>query len=491
MLGPSHVAASAHDVDFICQEGKTVKALKLVSLIALTFFLVTGAAVADHAAPAPRDHTYTCTGGNIPPGTYRSILVTGVCYMPVGTINVRKDLTVAPGALLDAVTPGDPVATPLLPATVLVGGDVSVGKGAVLFLGCSPNISCPKAVTYDRIGGNLTATGALGVVVHSVSIGGNFSLLGGGGGVIGGAETGVCGGNPATNTPAPVPPLWASDPSLGNGEGPGMPIPVYSDAEDNSIGGNLTIVGLQSCWLGSLRNQIGGSATIAHNTMGDPDAVEVENNLVGRDMTCRSNLPAVQFGDSGAAPNIVGRRAAGECGFGVVALNPPPEAMAGPGIPEHVAVSARSLGTYWGTHTQIGASVESVTFGTTTSGETLVGALNNDVLAGGGLTGTITVVPGSPTGSTGEFVLSTAHANGSSSFIAQDNCNCSFRGQAGTVTIRAYGTTSAKGTTSGTFLVISGGEGNGGLSTLAGYGTFTSRGEPAGTLRLVEHLRIT
>jgi hypothetical protein len=82
--------------------------------------------------------------------------------------------------------------------------------------------------------------------------------------------------------------------------------------------------------------------------------------------------------------------------------------------------------------------------------------------------------------------------DGSSTFTAIDNCSCSFDGQSGSVTIRAYGTTSASGATRGTFVVVSGGGPSGGdLSTLAGYGTFSSWGEPAGSLRLVEHLRIS
>jgi hypothetical protein len=55
--------------------------------------------------------------------------------------------------LLDAATPGDPAANPLLPTTVRVGGNVRVDRGAVLVMGCSPAGGC-TAVTYDRIAGN-------------------------------------------------------------------------------------------------------------------------------------------------------------------------------------------------------------------------------------------------------------------------------------------------------------------------------------------------
>lgn len=452
--------------------------------MSLAFAAVLG--VPGVAAESSTGRGYECTGSNggiIPPGTYRSMRITGVCYMPAGTIVIRGDLRIAAGALLDAVTPGDPSAgNPLLPATLLVKGNVSVGAGAVLLLGCSPNISCQEAITYDHVKGNLTADGALAVVLHSTAIDGDVSLRGGGGGNIGPS----CLGSFATNppTPAPVPPLWAADPSLANGEGPGMPVPVYSDVEDNAIGGDLSITGLHSCWLGTLRNRVGGNATFSHLSMGDPDAQEISQNLVGGNLTCRRNTPAVQFGEGGS-PNMVGGRASGECGFGVVLPNPAPGAGGGPSINEPISVRISSLKRYTGTRSQT-ANVTSITFGTTTSGEQLVGVLNDIVFAGHGLTGIGTVVD--PTAQNGgEGVLATIHPDGSSSFTAFDTCTCSFHGDTGTVVIRAYGTTSASGVTRGTFLITGA---SGGLARLVGYASFTSIGQPAGTLRLVEHLRM-
>ncbi len=457
-----------------------VRAITVASLLLFGVLAASGTASA-----SPVISGYTCSGGNVPAGTYSSITVTGVCSMSAGTIEVRGNVTVEPGALLDAVTPGDglavapppdfpiqllPSGTPLVPATLLVGGNVTVGAGGVLFLGCSPNISCPQAVTYDRIGGNLTASGALGVVVHSTSIGGNFTVSRGGGGpdVVDGVASGAC--DVAASAPAP----WGNDPSL-------VGTPVYTDAEDNSVGGNLSITGLQSCWLGALRNRVGGSMTVTDNTMGDPDATEIGTNLVSRDMSCSGNDPKVQYGDGGASPNMVGGAAQGECGFDVFVPSPAPEAMAGPGIYEHISVSAWSLGTSYGLHTQT-ANIASTTFATTDSGRTLNGALNTVSLTGSGITGS----------NQQEEVLSTGNTDGSSSFIAYDLCStCRFHDADGSATIEAYGTTSADGYTSGTFLVITGGAGNGGLSTLAGWGTFSSADEPSGVLRLVEHLKIT
>jgi hypothetical protein len=231
------------------------------------------------------------------------------------------------------------------------------------------------------------------------------------------------------------------------------------------------------------------------NTMADPDAMEVGSNLIGSNLTCFGNsaggVSTVQFGDGGAAPNMVGGWALGQCGFNVQVLNPAAEAGPG-GIPEHISVSTTSLRTFIGTHTQSGQSVETLPLGVTASGDTLAAQLNNVILGGSGLTGTLTVDTTLPPGSSGEAVATTTFPDGSEAFTAFDTCSvCSFEGQTGSTTIRAYGTTNTHGVTTGTFLITSGGAGNGGLSTLAGYGTFTSRGQAPGTLALVEHLALT
>ena len=455
------------------------------ALLALMIAPVLTASAAS-ASPAGGG-AYVCTGGKIAPGSYRSIIVTGICYMPKGTIRVRGNLTVAPGALLDAVTPGDPPRHPVVPATVRIGGNVFVGKGAVLVLGCSPNVSCasPPGISFDRIGGNLTALGSLGVVFQSVTIGGNATVLGGGGGAAGGANSGGC-----FNTKQfPIPAPWSEDAALSN---PKTGSPQYTDFEENSIGGNLTVTGQQTCWLGSLRNQVRGSLTYANNVTSDPDGMEINNNLMGGNMTCLNNDPAVQYGDTLAAPNLVGGFAFGQCGFGVLKPNPapspgPPPVSAGP--LEHISVSTGSLKTYFGYH--FATHVTSLPPVTTVSGYTITANLNNFVLTGNGLRGSGTFNPKAMPGQSGDQVLSTVYPNGSKSFIAYDTCNCRFRGRHGTVMIRFYGTTSANGFTYGTFLVVSGGAGHGRLSSLAGWGTFSSAGNWSRTWRLVEHLRIT
>ena len=155
-------------------------------------------------------------------------------------------------------------------------------------------------------------------------------------------------------------------------------------------------------------------------------------------------------------------------------------------------MSTRHLKTYFGTHTAtpVGPALESVT---TEAGNAIVAQLYNFTLKGRGLVGTGTYNGGPPGQSPGEAVLSTVYPNGADSFTAFDNCDkCSFHGQTGSVTLRAYGTTSRKGLTTGTFLITS----NGtilpsstsrvpGLATLVGYGTFWGYGA---TVHIIEHL---
>ena len=364
--------------------------------------------------------------------------------MPAGTINVTGNVVVTPGALLDATSPGDPSSGPLVPATVIVGGNVNVGAGAVLLFGCSPFISCPQAVTYDQIDGSVNATQALGVVVHSTAIGGNLSIKGGGGG------TSTC-----ANIPAP----WSSDPNLDH-------IPVYSDSEDNTVGGNLSVFGLQTCWMGALRNQVGGNVSLTGNSFGDPDAMETTNNLVSGNMTCYANQPTVQYGDSGSTPNIVGKGAFGECGFNALSHT------GSPGYMRHVSVAAASLGTYTGTRVTL--SQHSIEFGKTSSGDTLVGTQGTAKLTGNGLTGpTVTKS------------LATIAPDGSGSLLSEDLCTCSMNGHHGMVTILAVGTVTASGAESGTFQLIAT---NGAFKMLAGWGTFTSAGQPKNTLSITEYL---
>jgi hypothetical protein len=306
-----------------------MRALRILLSVVIAF--PAAIAVGGAAAAASSGGSYVCSGGNIPSGSYSSVLVTGACYVPSGLVVISGDLTVGPGALLDATTPaGFFGPTPAsLPGIVQVGGNVKVQKGAVLFFGCDAAIVCPPGFsTYpgppalypipilgysnpgDFVAGNLVSDNALGVVVHSVKIGGDASLIGGGGGpaqLTGGPGSGAC----FDPTVVPVPSPWSEDPTLTG-------TPVYSDFEENSIGGSLKVIGLQTCWMGALRNKIGGNLIDLNNTFGDPDANEMLTNIVGGNIICFNNNSVVQIGDSAAPPNVISGNALGECAFSVI-----------------------------------------------------------------------------------------------------------------------------------------------------------------------------
>jgi hypothetical protein len=183
-----------------------------------------------------------------------------------------------------------------------VTGDVKVDSGATLFVGCEPGFfACTddpggKASGHDHIGGSLVATDALGVVVHNTSVGGSVTQSSGGGGV-----TPPTGGTGSTCHATPP--------------GPYAMTGIYSDYEDDTLGGNLEVTGLRTCWIGMLRNKVPGSLVDSNNVFSDPDANEVMQNSVGRNIACTGNSPAVQRGDSDATDNLVKGTASGECSF--------------------------------------------------------------------------------------------------------------------------------------------------------------------------------
>jgi hypothetical protein len=226
----------------------------------------------------------TCAGGPVAAGSYSSLTITGVCTVDAGTVNVASNLTVAPGGALLAAFGG---------SDVHVGGNLIVQSNGALILGCEPEAFICRndpdqkvgtLSTNDTVGKNLTATGAIAVIVHATTVGINTVVQGGGGGV-----------NCSTFFLGP--------------EGP----PAYIDFEDNTIGGNSIIQGVQSCWAGYIRNHVSGNVIYQGNSFADPDASELTTNVVGQNMICSGNSPQVQFGDSHGTPDTVGGKAIGEC----------------------------------------------------------------------------------------------------------------------------------------------------------------------------------
>lgn len=261
---------------------RRVRRLLAVTVAAVT--VVGGVLVAaDPAGAAPSPPSLTCSGGSIPAGTYSSVTVTGLCAVDSGDVLVQHSLVVAPNAGLNAAFGG---------SNLSVAQNLVVGTGAILVLGCEPEaFSClnddpdnPSLSTHDSVGGNLVADGALMMLVHANTIGGNVSQSGGGGGV-------TCDLFPL---------------------GPDGP-PAYSTYEDNVIAQNASVTGVQTCWLGFIRNIVAGTVNYSGNVLADGDGNEVVSNTIGRNLNCSGNVPAPQAGDSGGAANQVAGRSTGQC----------------------------------------------------------------------------------------------------------------------------------------------------------------------------------
>jgi hypothetical protein len=303
----------------------------VVALLLLPIVLIGGASAASATSPS----SATCTGtsanpGPLPGGTYTSVSVTGICAVNAGQVVVTGDVTVQAGAALVAAFANNDVGGSGT-SGLTVDGNIDVDSGGTLLLGCEaahfacaddPNQKNPTLNSADTVKGSLIATDPLGVVVHLSTIGGDATQAGGGGGV--------------SCTPSGIFAKFGS--------------PPYSDYEDNTIGGNLRITGLNSCWLGGLRNKVGGSVTYNNNTLADPDANEILTSQIAGNLICVGDSPPMEYGDSHGHPNVVGGYATGQCAFDVGQPNPAPVPgkggnPAGPLAP--IAVPSSTPQGYW------------------------------------------------------------------------------------------------------------------------------------------------
>lgn len=242
----------------------------------LSASVLAGAAALGTAGTVAAASDYVCSGGSVPGGTYASLHITGHCVLDSGNVTVNGNVTVTSWAeLLGARSDSN----------LTVWGNLYVRAHGALILGCEPNeAQCAddsNAASDHWIQGNLIARYALAVIVHHSTIVGNVNQRRGGGGA-------HCVGN------------------LDGG-------PAYSDYEDSTVGGNLRVSGINSCWFGLVRMHVFGNVTLKDNAMGDSDGNEVVTNHISDDLTCSGNSPAAQQGDSGGLPNIVGGTASGEC----------------------------------------------------------------------------------------------------------------------------------------------------------------------------------
>ena len=265
------------------------------------------------AAPAGAHGTDTCTGSlndfpahvGVLSGIHAgNVQISGACVVNAGPTEVKGNLTVLPGSALLAAfgetnfEPGSPA------STLTVDGSVSVQNGGTLLLGCfATSFPCfddpmsgpdhsPTLNSAAKVGGNLMSTEPLGVIVHDGTVTGNVSENGGGGGL-------TC------------------DPS---GAFAAFGSPVYSDYEDSSVGGWMSISGLSSCWLGVARVHIGQSLTVTNDQLLDPDAIEILSNTIGGNLSCSGNRMVWDSADLTNdlyprvwLPNSVAGRRMGQC----------------------------------------------------------------------------------------------------------------------------------------------------------------------------------
>lgn len=262
--------------------------LKILGTVAVAGALALAGAPA-HAAPS--GGAYTCTGGDIPSGSYASITVAGMCDVPANAVvTVTGNINVAAGAMLDAQS---------APSTITVGHNVTGAAGSLVGLGCTAaHGGCsgpgpegeagpyfPQQSTV-MIKGNVTLDGVYDAALNGITVMGNVTSTGGGAGLV-------------------LPPT-----------GPFIPFSV----KDDTIHGNLTVSDLTTSWFGVIRSSIGGNVTLTNIQVADPDGNEIVHNAIGRNITC-SGMNHPQFGDAvdGAPPSYqystVGGKALGQCAF--------------------------------------------------------------------------------------------------------------------------------------------------------------------------------
>lgn len=240
---------------------------------AMSIPVVLGVGVgAAHAGDWPHRHLPTCSSGNVASGTYAGLDVTGDCTVAAGTtVAIQGDLVLDPGATFNAFSM----------STVTVTGNVAVGRGATLWLGCTltsiPAGPSPcTGKTNDVVEGSIVADHPWTMYLDGDTIWGDLTSVGG---------------------------------------GPGVTLDRYVNfpIKDNVIRGDVSITGWQGTWFGFVRNVSFGNVLLAGIQAADPDSTEVVTNAVGGNLVCLANSPAAQQGDSGGFPNFAGGHKIGQC----------------------------------------------------------------------------------------------------------------------------------------------------------------------------------
>lgn len=281
--------------------------------LALGSCLLAAGLLVGTASPAAAVGTDTCSGSladfpqhvGVLSGTHTgNVQISGACAVNAGPTEVKGNLTLLPGSTLLAVfgltnrQPGSPA------STLTVDGSIAVQGGATLLLGCFPtSFPCvddpfsgpdgsPTLSSPAHVGGSLRATDPLGVVAHDMTLNGDLTQSGGGGGV--------------NCQPSGVFNAFGS--------------PVYSDYEDSSVGGTVSISGLHSCWLGVARVRIHRNLFVVNDQLADPDAIEIIANTIAGNLACSGNQMVWDSADLSTIlyprlwePNTVAGTRMGQC----------------------------------------------------------------------------------------------------------------------------------------------------------------------------------
>ena len=282
--------------------------LRGLSCLAFTSAVIGGVLAAGPvtaAGAAVTGGTATCSGTPTAPGvltgTFKSnVVVRGACEVNAGPAVVNGDLTLSAGsALLAAFALNDKTGTGH--SSLTVKGNILVRAGATLIMGCNPaNFAClddpnqnqPTLSSHATVGLDLRSNQPLGLIVHNFTVGGDVIQTGGGGGV--------------NCNPQGIFKLFGS--------------PVYSTYEVGTVGGDVRISSVQSCWMGIVEVHVGNSMVMNANKLADPDAIEILSNNIKGNLICRGNSRTWDNGEMGPSlfprmpePNTVGRNRAGQC----------------------------------------------------------------------------------------------------------------------------------------------------------------------------------
>jgi hypothetical protein len=288
---------------------KLVRGLSLTAAVGLVL-AIAGASAGANPAASP----HVCSGTLSTPGVLKGaypdgVVVKGFCAVNAGKAHVTGKLLVTKGSVLGAAF-GEHQ------SSLTVTGNLVLDRQAVAILGCKVNSNgtgqaClddhsqhPTLTSHERISGSIMASHALGLIVHNSTISKNIKDIGGGGGV---------------SCAVPKTGIFAAFKS-----------PAFSGLEDSSVGGNVVVNSLRTCWLGLTRDTVQSYVTINLNKTADPDAIEVLANHIGRSLSCANNrhpgpqpngtLPIWDSAETGSGlyprvsePNTVGGSRSGQC----------------------------------------------------------------------------------------------------------------------------------------------------------------------------------